>query len=161
MKRFRSKKYLIIAVLIIAGAYWYWQNYQNTHYLRISEWHVTLPITAALQGATYHMSSDGLVYLSTKTLDNSKACQDFYNQARPGYYFPSFQYLTRLSPGDITNVGFVTGSLTAKQAAQKYPNNFKAVGGYIYEYNTGSGKPCAQQSAAVTNAFHQAYLQIR
>lgn len=163
MKRLGRKWPIAIAVVVFGLAYWFWNNYQSNHYLKISEWGITLPISSTIHGASYHLNADdSLAFLSTNQLDSSTACQDYYNkQQGASYYFPSFQYVARLAPNDQTIPTDGSAGISAKQAAQKYPDIYKSIGKYVYQYGKGRGVPCKDQTVAMTSAFYAAFKSIR
>jgi len=160
MRVFKNKKFLAIILigLAIAG-YWGWNYYQNSHYLKIGEWGVTLPLTPAIHGATYHLNGEGNVaFLSTTTLDNSVACQAYYHkQQGASFYYPAYQFITRLAPNDPTIPTDGSLGILAKDAVAKYPDIYRQVGNSIYQYAKGRGVPCPQQPSAVEPAYYTAF----
>ncbi|MBC7707903.1 hypothetical protein H7Y63_01635 [Polaromonas sp.] len=115
--------------------------------LTIKEWNVALSVSGVASDADYWLAKNSdMAYLSTATIDRLPACV----AARKAYpSSPSHQSIIRHMPTDKVEQapGYMSGTVTAAFALSKFPDSFKQIDGYIYEYTVGNGVECSRDQA--------------
>jgi|GEM_PF-4229282 len=175
---------LLIGIVVIGYAVWK-TNKDNTNadkqltasgttateasapkYLDIKEWGVKLKVASPIKGATltYRIVKNNknlppTAFLSTKSLDASKACREYYSAGLSAEeVFPTFNFISRYSPSDKVSIWSDSQDnpvdVTAQDAAKQYPTDYKQIGNYIFTAGHGNGLPCtADGGQQVSNMY--------
>ncbi len=139
-------------------------NAQTAGTLKIKEWGVQLAVDGVTD-PTYKITAgtDTLApraYLSTKAIDTSTVCIDYYKNSDPPY----FQWLERYSPEDKVAVGeadVAETSMAASEAAKQANSGYITVGSYVYRYNHLNGLPCDEGGSTAANAYGEASMKLK
>ncbi|MDL2342045.1 MAG: hypothetical protein QFB87_03135 [Patescibacteria group bacterium] len=128
--------------------------------LTVKQWGVSLPVSNTIATANYRFDpkSPNTIYLSTAKNETIHACAMQIAQALHGHEALSEQAIARYTLTDTVDYGVDT--LAAASAASKYPDSFKKINSYVYQYSTGNGIDCAGTSNT-KQAFFQAFKGLQ